>query len=85
VSVESVTYSDRHPHEPEIPPVYDDEGRCVICGLLVRVERAENEAHLGLASTLDLISELQARADVANTIGDEWPSYRTTPPRVFVA
>lgn len=31
----SLFSSDKHPHEPEIPPVLDDEGRCRICGLLL--------------------------------------------------
>lgn len=32
------TFDPRHSHEPEIPPVLDDEGRCLICGLLVEIE-----------------------------------------------
>lgn len=26
------SYSEAHPHEPDIAPVYDDEGRCLVCG-----------------------------------------------------
>lgn len=33
--------------------------------------------NLGCATTLELIMELAARADVANTIGEKWPTYRT--------
>jgi hypothetical protein len=33
---ESNLVSTHHPHEPAIPPAYDPEGRCLICGLLVR-------------------------------------------------
>lgn len=29
------TYSTKHPHEPEIPPAIDGEGRCLVCKLLV--------------------------------------------------
>ena len=36
-------YSTKHPHEPEIPATYDDEGRCLICGLLVQVAQLEEE------------------------------------------
>lgn len=33
-------YSTKHPHEPEIPPALDKEGRCRVCGLLVRIDEA---------------------------------------------
>ena len=36
-------YSTKHPHEPEIPATYDDEGRCLICVLLVQVAQLEEE------------------------------------------
>ena len=36
-------YSTKHPHEPEIPATYDDEGRCLICVLLVQVAQLEAE------------------------------------------
>lgn len=32
-------YSLRHPHEPEIPPALDAEGRCLVC--LLQVQRDE--------------------------------------------
>ena len=35
------TYSTRHPHEPEIPPVLAEDGHCRVCRLLVRVEVLE--------------------------------------------
>jgi hypothetical protein len=25
-------YDPRHPHEPEVAPVFDPEGRCLVCG-----------------------------------------------------
>lgn len=31
-------YDPRHPHEPEVPPTFDSEGRCLVCGLMVSVE-----------------------------------------------
>ncbi len=34
-------YSTKHSHEPEIPATYDDEGRCLICVLLVQVAQLE--------------------------------------------
>jgi hypothetical protein len=37
----TLTYDPRHPHEPEIPPALDAEGRCLVCGLMVRREEAE--------------------------------------------
>ena len=33
-------YSTKHPHEPEILPALDEEGRCRVCGLLVRLDDA---------------------------------------------
>jgi hypothetical protein len=37
----------RHPHEPAIPPAFDDEGRCLVCDLLVQIKelRANNARH----------------------------------------
>ena len=34
-------YSVTHPHEPEIPPALDSEGRCRVCGLMVQRDEAE--------------------------------------------
>lgn len=36
-----------------------------------------NKPRLGLASTMSLIDELQARARVASVVGETWPGYRT--------
>ena len=33
-----ITYSTEHPHEPEIPPAFDPEGRCLVCGLMVEID-----------------------------------------------
>jgi hypothetical protein len=30
--------STRHPHEPDVPPTLDGEGRCLVCLALVRAE-----------------------------------------------
>ena len=30
--------STSHPHEPRIAPVYDAEGRCLVCGIEWRLE-----------------------------------------------
>jgi len=35
------TCSAMHPHEPQIAPQYDKEGRCLICCLLVKLDDAE--------------------------------------------
>lgn len=37
----------------------------------------DRNPYLGCATTRQLIDELVARADVASTIGEKWPSYRT--------
>lgn len=38
---------------------------------------ADRTPYLGCATTLELIIELHARAEVSTVIGEEWPSYRT--------
>jgi hypothetical protein len=38
---EGPTYSEEHPHEPEIPRLLDAEGRCFFCALDVRLDRIE--------------------------------------------
>lgn len=38
---EGPTYSEEHPHEPEIPRLLDAEGRCFFCALDVRFKRIE--------------------------------------------
>lgn len=30
--------SERHPHEPQVPPALDAEGRCLVCGLALALE-----------------------------------------------
>ena len=37
--------SERHPHEPEIPPAWNEDGRCLVCALGVLMDRqiARNE------------------------------------------
>jgi hypothetical protein len=49
------TCSAKHPHEPQIPPTLDDEGRCLICVLTYE-----------LAETKRLLAE--ARDDVAELL-----------------
>lgn len=34
----------RHPHEPGIPPALDDEGRCLVCVIIVERNAALREA-----------------------------------------
>jgi hypothetical protein len=36
-----------------------------------------SEPRLGLATTYELLRELNARAVVAKSLGEEWPDYRT--------
>lgn len=53
------TYSTEHPHEPEIPPALDAEGRCLICCMTVEIselkrELAASEARLRAAVALEV-------------------------------
>lgn len=41
------------------------------------VPKKGERAYLGYATTGELIKELAARAEVAKTIGEEWPNYKT--------
>jgi hypothetical protein len=36
-------YSPLHPHEPGLPPVFDDEGRCLVCCRLEEAFEAGQE------------------------------------------
>lgn len=44
---------------------------------IVKQYEADNEPRLGCASTLALINELAARAEVSRAVGEKWPLYRT--------
>ncbi len=39
--------------------------------------RDNREPQLGCATTLQLLEELKARAEISDAIGEKWPSYRT--------
>lgn len=63
----AVTYSEKHPHEPEIPPALDAEGRCLVCVLLVKLERAEAERD----KALEALTAVKADLDHALGVRDE--------------
>lgn len=57
----------QHEHEPEIPPTYDDEGRCLICEMIVEMRNLKTIAfHLGEDK-----KELQSRLTAAINAGRE--------------
>jgi len=37
------TFDPKHPHEPEIPPHFDADGRCLICVMICKRDRAIRE------------------------------------------
>ena len=42
----------RHPHEPDIPPVIAPDGHCMVCRLLVQIDRLlSTEAELKMRLT----------------------------------
>lgn len=52
------TFDPRHPHEPEIAPVFDGEGRCLVCGCQWRDQQiAQRDAFI-----MALIQHLRAHA-----------------------
>jgi len=59
-------FSTRHPHEPEIPPAYDNEGRCLICGLQLELAQAQADVE-ALRQLKDAAAELH---EVACLRGD---------------
>lgn len=54
----------RHPHEPEIPPALDGEGRCFVCRLMTQVDELEITAS-------EVAEEL--RADAATWLETDVP------------
>lgn len=59
----------------------DDRAREVAERLLNQIHSLApaltRQPYLGYATTIDLINELQTRANVSLTIGEDWPKYRT--------
>lgn len=58
-----------HPHEPEVPPTFDDEGRCLVCRALVLAEgdgfragfsRAQSQPWWLLMGDLDILEGMIA-------------------------
>lgn len=56
----STFVSEKHPHEPEIPPALDDEGRCLVCGLLVQLDEAERVLRVISGWNTDRVSAADA-------------------------
>lgn len=54
--------------------IYDEQYRVTV--KLSRLRLLFAQANLGLATTLELINELQARAEVDTVNGELWPSYK---------
>lgn len=52
--------SSKHPHEPEIPPILDKDGRCLVCSTRYAVGEMAKEIH-NLAHELSLVDEAFAR------------------------
>lgn len=65
-------FSTKHEHEPEIPPTYDDEGRCLICVMLVNIRDLKTIAfHLGEDK-----KELQSKLAASLSAGKEgWSQF----------
>ena len=40
------TFDPRHPHEPEIPPHFDADGRCLICVMICERDNAIRELNI---------------------------------------
>lgn len=64
-------------HEKNSAKVMDSDLAEAISEEISTALRAEKIPYLGCATTRELIDELAARAEVSQTIGEEWPSYRT--------
>lgn len=61
--------SGTHPHEPDLPVVWDDEGRCRVCVLLVQLQTAESVRDEAKVIALDFY-----RVVLGNSLpGSPWP------------
>ena len=61
----------KHPHEPQIPPTYDHEGRCLICCMNVQIDVLRGELMRERAAAEKRIAELQKELNKANKRNDE--------------
>lgn len=59
--------SERHPHEPEIPPAWNEDGRCLVCALGVLMDRL-----------LSRIEELRAALEMVATCRREDGTYNVS-------
>ena len=57
------TYSTKHPHEPEIPPALDPEGRCLVCRILVERDEARGIVRAIVGNLRDAHVQLQPIVD----------------------
>ena len=68
----------RHPHEPEIPPALDSEGRCLICLLSSELAAAIRERDLAIAHdrqpypTAEAYEKVCAALAAAKALVKEW-------------
>ncbi len=67
------TVSEKHPHEPEIPPVLDAEGRCRVCALLVQLADTALAAGEAEASLVSLTEAAREMLDAFNDIPAQEP------------
>ena len=65
VSNESST---KHPHEPEIAPQLDAEGRCLICGLLVTIGELRDALSEARAYVFNRSYGIDWRAETAKEV-----------------
>jgi hypothetical protein len=57
-------FDPKHPHEPEIPPHFDEDGRCLICVMICERDNAirkRNEARQQNAKLRDTQYHLRAK------------------------
>ena len=57
--------------------VMDEKLALAIADEIASALLSHREAHLGYATTREMLTELAARAEVAEIVGEAWPGYRT--------
>ena len=68
---------DDRTHEDLVSEFAKSLGDTPLGAFMDRANEGRAGAWLGLATTMDLITELNARAAVSLVAGEDWPKYRT--------
>lgn len=63
------TYDPKHVHEPEVAPQHDDEGRCLVCVLMCRMDEKAS-LRIAAARREGVIEGLERALEFSNSSVD---------------